>query len=189
MRKQRVPTEQISLFLRHLPSGSAATTSIYAPSEPGFLADAVEAIESVMAEMRTHLKLVQIDRPEIDPAELAETTSRPRRHGIGETKRQEVRWLILSGVPHAEVVPRSGASSGTVSAIRQELKASMPLDRNTESDLCVPIACPLDDEQDRDHPQVFERSGGAGSLERTGLCAQVPCYQGKYRELLQKQAL
>ncbi|WP_109122165.1 tyrosine-type recombinase/integrase [Azospirillum sp. TSO22-1] len=31
MRKRRVPTEQISLFLGHLPDGSAATTSIYAP--------------------------------------------------------------------------------------------------------------------------------------------------------------
>jgi integrase len=41
MRKRRVPTEQISLFLGHLPDGSAATTSIYAPYEPGFLADAV----------------------------------------------------------------------------------------------------------------------------------------------------
>src|SRR5262249_33503645 len=30
MRKRRVPTEQISLFLGHLPDGSAATTSIYA---------------------------------------------------------------------------------------------------------------------------------------------------------------
>ncbi len=150
--------------LGHLPNGSAVTTSIYAPYEPGFLADAVEAIESVMAETRTHLKRAQIDRPEIDPAKLVETTGKPRRYGVGETKRQEVQWLILSGVPHAEVVRRSGVSSGTVSAIRQELKASVPLYRNTESEFCGPIACLLDDDQDRDHPQVFERIGGPGRI-------------------------
>src|SRR6185295_8811657 len=33
LRKRRVPTEQIKLFLGHLPSGSDATTSIYAPYE------------------------------------------------------------------------------------------------------------------------------------------------------------
>ena len=60
MRKRRVPTEQISLFLGHIPSGSAATTSIYARYEPGFLADAIEAIESVMAEIRVHLKRARI---------------------------------------------------------------------------------------------------------------------------------
>ena len=52
LRKRRVPTEQIKLFLGHLPSGSDATTSIYAPYEPDFLGDAVRAIEDVMAEIR-----------------------------------------------------------------------------------------------------------------------------------------
>jgi DNA-binding NarL/FixJ family response regulator len=139
MRKRHVPTEQISLFLGHVPDGSAATTSIYAPYEPDFLADAIQAIESVMAEIRTHLKRAQIDRPDIDPAELAEADRTPHRRGVGETKREEVRFLILAGVPHAEVVRRTGVSSGTVSTIRQELKAKMPLYRNTESTL----ACPL----------------------------------------------
>ena len=167
MRKRHVPTEQISLFLGHLPDGSAATTSIYAPYEPGFLTDAVAAIESVMAEIQTHLKHAQIDRPEIDPAEFVDIVGKPHRHGIGETKRQEVRWLILSGVPHAEVVRRSGVSSGTVSAVRQELKASMPLYRNTESQICVPFAChDADDERDAE-PQAFEKIGGPG---RTRTC-------------------
>jgi hypothetical protein len=94
MRKRRVPTEQISLFLGHLPDGSAATTSIDAPYEPGFLTDAVEAIESVMSEVRTHLKHARIDRPDVDPAEAANTSLKTHRRGVGETKREEVRFLI-----------------------------------------------------------------------------------------------
>jgi len=162
MRKRRVPTEQISLFLGHIPNGSAATTSIYAPYEPGFLSDAVSAIESVMAEVRTHLKRVQIDRPEIDPADVLERAVKPNRRGVGETKRQEVRWLMLSGVPHAEVVRRSGVSSGTVSAIRRELKASTPLYRNTEPLSCVPFACRDLDAADDLQTQTIENIGRPG---------------------------
>ncbi len=167
MRKRRVPTEQISLFLGHLPNGSDATTSIYAPYEPGFLAEAVAAIESVMAEVRKHLKRAQIDRPDIDPADLVHRIGKPHRHGIGETKREEVRFLILSGVPHAEVVARTGVSSGTVSSIRQEMKAEIPLYRNTESDPCVPFACRVDGEDDDSKTQVIEKLGGPG---RTRTC-------------------
>ncbi|WP_168220256.1 hypothetical protein [Azospirillum thermophilum] len=160
MRKRRVPTEQISLFLGHLPDGSAATTSIYAPYEPGFLADALEAIEEVMGEMRKHLKRAQIDRPQAALGSEIEIsfTGRARRHGIGEVKRQEVRELILSGVPHAEVVRRTGVSGGTVSVIRKELKATHPLYRNTEAGICVPLAC-RDAEEDSDD---LPKSSGSG---------------------------
>jgi len=167
LRKRRVPTEQISLFLGHLPDGSAATTSIYAPYEPGFLSDAVAAIDSVMMEVRKHLKRAQIDRPDIDPADLAEPSAKQPRRGIGERKREEVRFLILSGVAHAKVVRMSGVSSGTVSAIRQELKAEIPLYRNTEGEICVPFACrkPLDEENPES--QLIEKLGGPG---RTRTC-------------------
>ncbi len=47
-----------------------------------------------MAEVRTHLKRARIDQPDFDPADFAEGTSKPRQHGIGETKRREVRFLI-----------------------------------------------------------------------------------------------
>jgi len=60
----------------------------------------------------------------------------------GDAKREEVRFLILSGLPHAEVVKRSGVSSGTVSLIRNEIRAVIPLYRNSESGslraICVP---------------------------------------------------
>jgi hypothetical protein len=115
-----------------------ATTSIYAPYETRFLSDAVEAIESVMREVPTHLKHAQIDRPEVDAAEAANTSLTTHRRGVGETKREEVRFLIFAGLPHAEVVRRSGVSSGTVSSIGQKSKAQMPFYRNTESAVCVP---------------------------------------------------
>ena len=46
LRKRRVPTESISLMLGHLPRGSAATTSIYAPYDPDYCRDAIEAIDA-----------------------------------------------------------------------------------------------------------------------------------------------
>lgn len=126
MRKARVPGEQISLFLGHLPQGAAATTAIYAPYEPGYLAEAAEAIDVVMRQV-TGLSGVT-------PAVMASggdglyhhassTTGKAIRGGIGDAKREEVRRLILAGVPHAEVVQQTGVSGGTVSVIRQGLKA------------------------------------------------------------------
>ena len=165
MRKWRVPTEQISLFLGHLPDGSSATTSIYAPYEPGFLSDAIAAIESVMMEVRKHLKHANIDQPNIDPSTITEAARKSHPRAVGETKRQEVRFLILSGVPHKEVVRLSGVSSCTVSGIRQELRASTPLYRNSESDICVPNACPTsENEHDLGEElfQAFEKIGGPG---------------------------
>jgi hypothetical protein len=43
LRKRGIQTEQIKDFLGHLPSGSDATTSIYAPHEPDFLKNAAAA--------------------------------------------------------------------------------------------------------------------------------------------------
>jgi hypothetical protein len=164
LRKRRVPTEQIGLFLGHLPDGSAATTSIYAPYEPGFMSDVVDAIESVVSEVRKHLKRAQIDKPDIDPADPAAAIGSSHRRGIGERKRDEARFLILSGVAHAEVVRMSGVSSGTVSSIRQELKAKMPLYRNTEIKMCVPIACPTPQSVGDPNSEAIENISGPGRI-------------------------
>ena len=109
----------------------------------------------------------QIDRPDVDPVELAGATSKPRRHGIGERKREEVRFLILAGVAHAEVVRRTGVSSGTVSVIRQELKGKVPVYRNTEAVVCVPTACPTPSDGSETETQVIQNIGGPG---RTRTC-------------------
>lgn len=69
-----------------LPHGSAATTSIYAPYEPGFLDVAVEAIEGVMVEVRKYLERAQVDNLQIDPADLADHTTKRRHRCIGERK-------------------------------------------------------------------------------------------------------
>ena len=141
MRKRKVPGDQISIFLGHLPKESDATTSIYAPYDPEYCSEAVAAIENVMSEIRKHLKRADIDQPVLDVQEIAKSIPSNTKGGVGDAKREEVRFLILSGLPHAEVVKRSGASSGTVSLIRKEIRAVIPLYRNTESGLCVPFAC------------------------------------------------
>jgi len=170
LRKRKVPSEQISLFLGHLPKGSDATTSIYAPYEPDYCAEAVAAIESVMAEVRRHLKRADIDQPRLNAAELAKTIVSKTEYGVGDTKRKEVRFLILSGLPHAEVVKRSGVSGGTVSAIRTEIGEQIPLYRNSESGVCVPFACRKSKKSDRKKSQPFENIGGPG---RTRTCDQT----------------
>jgi Phage integrase family len=51
MRRRRVPLEQRQAFLGHLPRGSARTTAIYAPDEPEYLSEAVEAIDAIMGDV------------------------------------------------------------------------------------------------------------------------------------------
>jgi len=169
MRKRKVPKEQISIFLGHLPKESDATTSIYAPYDPEYCSEAVAAIEDVMAEMRKHLKRANIDQPvtKIDAAALAKTIPSKFKKGVGDAKREEIRRLILSGLPHREVVRQSKVSSGTVSLIRSEIRAVMPLYRNSESRLCVPFAYPKDESPTSDDVQVPEFIGGPG---RTRTC-------------------
>lgn len=167
MRKRKVPKEQISMFLGHLPKDSDATTSIYAPYEPEYCAEAVAAIESVMAEVRKHLKRAFIDQPARDAAALAKSISSKTKRGVGDAKREEVRFLILSGLPHAEVVRRGGVSSGTVSLLRKEIREVIPLYRNSESGLCVPFACRESASSDSDNMQAVEKIGGPG---RTRTC-------------------
>ena len=162
MRKRKVPKEQISMFLGHLPKDSDATTSIYAPYEPEYCAEAVAAIESVMAEVRKHLKRAFIDQPARDAGAIAKSIPSKVKRGVGDAKREEVRFLILSGLPHAEVVRRSGVSSGTVSLLRKEIREVIPLYRNSESGLCVPFACRGSTCSDSDNAQALEKIGGPG---------------------------
>jgi hypothetical protein len=174
LRKRRVPTEQIKLFLGHLPSGSDATTSIYAPYEPDFLGDAVRAIEEVMLEVRQHLRRVRIDQPELIPADPVARLPKPHPRSIDEAKSTLVRQLILNGTPHKDVVRQSGVGSGTVSKIRQQLKANVMLFRNTEGQICVPIACPNENTpstsaqmSEERESYVLKKIGGPG---RTRTC-------------------
>jgi integrase len=162
MRKRKVPKEQISMFLGHLPKASDATTSIYAPYEPEYCSEAVAAIEDVMAEVRKHFKRANIDEPLMDAGTLAKSIPSKTKAGTGDVKREEVRFLILSGLPHAEVVKRSGVSSGTVSLIRNEIRDVMPLYRNSESGTCVPFACRGDKIRGAKTRQAIEIIGGPG---------------------------
>jgi len=120
-----------------------------------------------MAEIHGHLQLARIDRPDIDPADLAPKEHRPHPRSIGEEKRSLVRQLILAGHGHAAVVRLSGVSSGTVSKIRRDIKANLRLYRNTEGPICVPFACRDDETTQIAQTQVFEKIGGPG---RTRTC-------------------
>ena len=118
-----------------------------------------------MDEVRKHLKRANVDQPRINPAELAKTIGVKNRRGVGDTKREEVRFLILSGLPHAEVMRRGAVSSGMVSAIRQEMGEAIPLYRNSESGLCVPFACRKAESSDSDDTQAVKRLVGPAGLE------------------------
>jgi len=170
MRKRKVPKEQISIFLGHLPKESDATTSIYAPYDPEYCSEAVAAIEAVMTEIRSHLKRANIDSPIIDVDRLAKTIPSKTKAGIGDAKREEVRRLILQGLPHKEIVRRSGVSAGTVSVLRQEVRAAFPLYRNSESGLLVPFSYLSGVNIDEDDSQPIENTGGPG---RTRTCDQT----------------
>lgn len=164
MCKRKVSQEQISIFLGHLPKDSDATTSIYAPYDPEYCSEAVTAIEAVMTEIRARLKRANIDQPVVDAAALAKSIPRKSKNGVGDAKREEVRFLILSGLPHKEVVKRSGVSSGTVSVIRNEMRAVVPLYRNSESGLSVPFACRENTSSDGDGSQAIGNIGGPGRI-------------------------
>jgi DNA-binding NarL/FixJ family response regulator len=129
----------------------------------------VAAIEGVMAEVRKHLKRANIDQPvtAIDLAALAKATPSKAKKGVGDAKREEVRRLILSGLPHKEVVRQSKVSSGTVSLIRSELRSVLPLYRNSESGVRVPFAYPEDESSTSNEDQVPGFIGGPG---RTRTC-------------------
>jgi integrase len=166
LRKRKVPGDQISLFLGHLPKGSDATTSIYAPYDPDYCSEAVAAIEAVMAEVRTHLTVADLDRPIRDVAALARSIPSATKGGIGEAKREEVRRLILAGHTHQEVVLRAKVSSGTVSAIRRDIRHSFSLYRNSGQPknrrlraTCVPKN---DDSANHRLMQAVEKNGGPG---------------------------
>ena len=164
LRKRRVPTEQISLMLGHLPKGSDATTSIYAPYDPDYCSDAAVAIEAVMGEIRGHLKTASLDRGAVAAVDALIPTGKAVRKGIGEAKREEIRRLILAGVPHREVVAITGVSGGTVSVIRQDLKEHFTLYRATGARVCAPFAHHSDSELGSTYRQVLEKIGGPGKI-------------------------
>ncbi len=68
---------------------------------------------------------------------------RQDQSGIGDTKREEHGFLILSSLSHVGVVERSGVSSGTVSLIRGEIREVIPPYRNRSRDpACLLRASP-----------------------------------------------
>jgi hypothetical protein len=160
LRKRRVPTEQISLVLGHLPKGSDATTSIYAPYDPDYCIEAAAAIEDVMQEVRRHLKTASIDLAPIAIAGVS--TGKAARRGIGEAKRQQIRDMIMAGTIHKEVVRLSGVSGSTVSQIRQELRKTHTLYRAGSSPVSARFARGFVEVVGGDGTQPLEKVGRPG---------------------------
>src|SRR6185437_2157740 len=67
---------------------------------------------------------------------------------------------------HREVALRGAVSGGTVSKSRQQLRAEMPLCRNTESAVCVSFTCREDDDEQSSTGQDIEIIGGPGRIRR-----------------------
>ncbi len=76
------------------------------------------------------------------PADPVARLPKPHPRSIDEARSPLIRQFILSGTLHKELVRQSGVSIGTVSKIRQQLKANVTFFRNTEGQICVPVACP-----------------------------------------------
>ncbi len=131
-RRQRVPGEELQLFLGHLPDDEV--TAIYAPYEPDYLTGMVDAIEEVyaqVAKLTVHRSLMLEPRLVVGGAPQLVALPRAILGGIGDAKRAEVRRLILDRVPHAEIVRQTRVSSGTVSTIRKEVSSVTSLLRVT----------------------------------------------------------
>src|SRR6185437_11663998 len=107
--------------------------------------------------------------------------------GTGTAKREEVRFLILSGLPHREVVLRDAVSGGTVSKIRQQLRAEMPLYRNTESGLSVPFACREKQSSRKKDTQPIEIIGGPGRIRISSQGLILERFSGDLPKLYQQR--
>jgi len=99
----------------HLPKESDATTSIYLrPMNPSICSEAVRRDRGRDVGNPQVSQRADIDQAVSGSAAVAKSI--PSIQGRGRCEREEVRFLILSGLPHAEVVKRSGVSSGTVAS-------------------------------------------------------------------------
>lgn len=114
MRKRGVPIEEISLFLGHLPRGSTATTSIYAPFEPQYCTKAVAAIEEVMDEVRGRMTRYNIDDLPGTLAYLDQPRPQRQLRQMPENMIAELRSMIKEGVAIREIARRYGVCIMTV---------------------------------------------------------------------------
>src|SRR6185437_9027852 len=82
--------------------------------------------------------------PMLEPAAITAIAVKPRVErdiGVGSAGQYPLPHPVRPA--HWEVVLRAGVSHGTVCLVRQQLRAEMPLYRNTESGPSVPFACRL----------------------------------------------
>lgn len=122
LRKRKVPKEQISLFLGHLDNGPGSTTDIYAPFEPEYCAEAVAALEDVMAEVRNCLKTRSLDDPYAVISAPEGASSWEKRLSPSQTKQLEA--IILEGRAVKKIARMFGISTTSVYKHRRRLNGT-----------------------------------------------------------------
>jgi hypothetical protein len=128
-------------------------------------------IEAVFDDLRKQVRPGLLSPPSVDGA--AQLRLRSSGRGIPEEKREQVRKLILGGVAHERIVEATGVSSGTVSVIRRNIKAQMPLMRATG---CVTVALLSAKGRLKEVQKGQEKVGGPG---RTRTCDNTVMSGGK----------
>jgi len=119
LKRRKVPLEQRSYFLGHLPQGSARTTAIYAPLDAHDCTEAVSALEDIMNELRVLLRRGDLD----NPFALNAGDSEKRRYGIwlSEPKRSELEQLVMEQIGVMEISRRMQISTTLVYRYRERL--------------------------------------------------------------------
>ena len=111
--------------------------------------------------------LAEVYIPQLEPHGVTFVSAIEKADGLTESDRLRTEPDHPRRRVHKEVVARSGVSSGTVSHIRQELRASMTLDRAIPRPVCVPDACRDGGVEDLPPPNIAGKAGGPG---RTRTC-------------------
>lgn len=112
MRKQKVPEEQIDHYLGHLPRGGAKMTRVYAPFEAEHCPEACEAIEKFVAEVRSMLKVSNLDDPDaLD--KVQEAKGRKANGTLSPDRKKALVAAISNGLGNQEAKRVFGISDPT----------------------------------------------------------------------------
>ena len=81
----------------HKHKGAMATTAIYAPDDPNYLTGATAAIDEIMKDLGTRLKVVDITDPQNSLMQVEKAAIRSnQKHPLSQSQRAELGELILA---------------------------------------------------------------------------------------------
>jgi integrase/ACT domain-containing protein len=120
LRDSNVPENQIDHYLGHLPQGGAKMTRIYARFGPKHCQEACQAIERYVTEVRSRLKVANLDDPAVVTA-IAKAKARCNNGTLTDSRRDAIRAAIRDGIGHNEALRVFGISSPTFYKYRNEV--------------------------------------------------------------------